>query len=509
VTERNLAAAARHALANLDNDRELGRNPLLCGGSLSYGTLRLIVLTALEAVATWGSGPDDRKRRRHAILVRCDLGGESHRSFIEALPISRRQFYRERREALLYLAESIEGLVPAATQAYSAATATVVDLGDAAEAYIEALRSAGQYQIVWHEASSLALRASGDPKAMEFLLVASEAARFTCDAGNATAALRTAMDLTPLDSHWQSLWLASSMMNMQWVAAECSNARATIDQNLRAGVSERTLRGKEAVLSAITLISAAFMEIDCGQWERARTLLARASSLAKNGAGAKRQSLLRLASIILRLSADVALHADGDRARALAAYRTALEAARAAGDLGTVALTAVRLAAALDECDTRQALSLADYGLEIVRRFYPGDRLAEATLSLITLLMRARGPDAALEAISRARHPSLGLRDSLFLDFAEAKVAAHSGRYDNVADRAEELRARFAGNGIDAWACDACLTAVEAYAKLGHRTQARKRMKVFADAIVCARAEARVRACELLPLVDPTMMLPA
>ncbi len=43
--------------------------------------------------------------RRHAILTRCDLSGESHKSVAAELGLSMRQFYRERREMTQWLAE--------------------------------------------------------------------------------------------------------------------------------------------------------------------------------------------------------------------------------------------------------------------------------------------------------------------------------------------------------------------------------------------------------------------
>ncbi len=455
MTERNLAAAARHALVNLDNERELRCNPLVRGESLAYGNLRLIVLTALESFGS--TGPATNKRDlRYAILVRCDLGGESHQSVIAAMEISRRQFYRERREALLCVGDSIERRVAAATSGRLPAVA-VADFGDAGEAYVEALRAAGQYRDVWREASALAPHAERDSKAIEFWLVASEAARYFAEHSDAEEALRMARSWKCTDSYWHSLWLASSIGSLQWVAGNSSDARATVERVLKSGAEERTLHGKEAVLTAIALVSAAFMEVDCGLWERARSLLARASALAQNGTGAKHQSRLRLETILLRLSGDVALHADGDRARAIAAYRGALEIARVSGDLGAGAMNAVHLAVALDEADVQQALSLADYGLEIVRRFYPGDRLAEATVSLVPLLLRARGRDAAREAMAKARRHTLGIRDSLFMDFAEVAVATRSGDFEVSLERAEELSTKFRCHGIGAWACDAQL----------------------------------------------------
>jgi hypothetical protein len=497
MTDRELAFAARHALVNLDNARELLCNPLFPRDhTLSYETLRFVVLSALDSLDVEGAGEAQAKqRRRHTILVRCDLKGATHKSVLVDLAISRRQFYRERHEALLRLASSIEQLAGKAMESHSArATSLLVDLEDAAQAYIDALRAAGQHHVVVREAGALARRVTGETRETECWLIASESARFCGDDQSAREMLGAARLALREPSSWCSLWIAGGSMGVQWVAGESDEARATYERTARAAEDEATMHGKEAVLLAIILVNAARMEADCGRWERARSLLGRASRLAQNGVGTKAQSMHRLSVSLSRLSALLALHADGDVSRSIAGYRTALEGAKLTGELGFTAETAVQYAVSLCDTDVTAALLYADYGLGIVRRYFPGDRLGESTLDVTPLLLKTRGAEAARGAIERARFPGLGLRDSLFLELAEAKVASHQGKFADVAERAHAVAENFFAHGINAWACDAELLAVEAYAALGLQAEARSKFVRLADALASARAGTRARA---------------
>lgn len=496
MTDRESIAAARHALANVENEQVLLRSALLPRDHrLSYGTMRFIVLNALQSLAPAGTGQTaQRERRLYAILVRCDLNGEVHKSVIESMALSRRQFYRERHEALLRLAAIVRQQVKKAqsqTQPAPSST-TVIDLGDAAEAYIEALRSAGQHGLVWEEASSLARRIAGESHEIDLLLVASEAARFMGDARRAQQALDVCL-ATSGESYWKSLWIASTAMSLQWVDGESAAARATFERAVTAGPDERTLHGKEAILLGIMLCGTARLEVHCGRWDRARSLVARASNLLQNGAAAKAQSLSRLAAQIFRVTSQLVLDADGDRPRSMLSFRAALDAARASGELGSVAETAIRFAAALAPKDSQTALRYADYGLEIARRFYPGDRLCELTLTALPLLLRERGAEAAERTVFNARQASLGARDALFLQFADAKIAAQTGNDRAALESAEDAAASFFRLGIDAWACDAQMTAIEASQRLGFHARAERAMSVIGDVLGRATAETRAR----------------
>lgn len=511
MTDRELVAAARHALADVENEQALLRSPLLPRDHrLSYGTLRFIVLNALQSLAPTSTGfAAQRERRLYTILVRCDLNGEVHKSVIKSMALSRRQFYRERHEALLRLAAIVRQHVKKAQARAEPTTssATTVDLGDAAEAYIEALRAAGQHRLVFEEASSLAQRNPGDSREVDLWLVASEAARFLGDAGRAQQALDRCL-ATCGDSYWRSLWIASSAMSLQWVSGESAAARMTFERAVSAGPDEGTLHGKEATLLGMMLSGAARLEIDCGRWDRARSLVARASNLLQNGTATKPQSLSRLSALIFRASSQLTLYADGDRPRSILSFRAALDAARASGELGSVADTATRFSAALAPDDPQAALAYADYGLEIARRFYPGDRLSELTLTALPLLLQQRGGEAAERVVYNARREGLGTRDTLYLQLGDAKIAAHEGDYRAALERVEDVAASLFRLGIDAWACDAQLLAIEAYERLGYYPRAKRALSVMGDVLGRATADTRARARRMQLPDAANVMLP-
>ena len=419
MDDRERASAAGRALVSLADEGELPNNPLAreYGPALPYDALRAAVLRALESLAPASSDATQQKQRRlYDILVRCDLHAEPHKLAIAALGLSRRQFYRERREALVALAIAIkrelQRLQPISVS---------LELGDAAEAYIEALRSAGQYRTVWREARALAVRAAGEPRELELWIIASEAARYACGPREVEDALdrarRALHRLEGRDGTFKRvLWNAIGEINRQWSDADYDGMRATFEAALRRGPDESTLQGPEAILVGIMHGYVASMECDCGRWERAQDLYARATILAERG------KTFTTRSSHLRLSAQLA-RAKGDKARSIAEYRTALDNDRATGQLGLVAMSAVYYASVACEGDAERMMRFAHYGLEIAERFYPGDRFARLTLESLDLILETRGIAAARSAVSRVRRTGLGLRDTLFLELAEAKIA--------------------------------------------------------------------------------------
>lgn len=110
------ALAAQHLLRHIGDPVALGRNPLVSslfgqgdGARLSVDAtnrVEALILECAERLRADASAESGRERRerQYQILVRCDLRGESHTIVAAALALSRRQFYRERREASGYLA---------------------------------------------------------------------------------------------------------------------------------------------------------------------------------------------------------------------------------------------------------------------------------------------------------------------------------------------------------------------------------------------------------------------
>jgi hypothetical protein len=487
--EQELVGAASHALVHLADEEELLRNPLLraCAPACSYEAFRTATLRALETLA-----PADRpatlqkQRRGYDILVRSELRGEAKKCVIDALGLSRRQFYRERHEALLRLSAAIQ----AELQRTRPSTAPA-GLGDAIEDFIEGLRTAGQYAAVWREASALAAHAAGESREVRLWIVASEAARYVGDAGAAAETLdrarRAASRLEHREgSYARALMVAVGEMHLHWAAAECERVRATFESAVRRGPDECALQSDEAILFGIMLNCAASVECDCGRWEQAQLLYARACRLAERGASsATRASHLRLSAQLAR--------AQGDLRRSIAEHRMALDADRESGHLGAVAVSAVYYAAVMGKRDAAGALPYVEFGLEIARRYYPGDGLARLTLESLPLVLDAHGPAVARQALVEARRPRLGRRDELFLALAETKITAREGGHAVALDRARSAAEGFAHCGMSAWASDAELTAIESCAKLGQRRRARRELTDLALTTLAADSQERVR----------------
>jgi hypothetical protein len=487
--EQELVAAASHALIHLADEEELIRNPLLKASEPrpSYEAVRTAALRALETLAPADRGGTLQKQHRgYDILVRCEVRREAKKCVIDSLGLSRRQFYRERHEALLRVAAAIQ-----AELQRTRPSAMPVELGDPTEDYIEGLRTAGQFATVWREASALASLAAGESREVRLWVVASEAARYIGDTAAAEEALdrarRAASRLEHREgSYARALMVAIGEMHLHWAAAECERVRATFESAVRRGPDECALQSDEAILFGIMLNCVASVECDCGRWDRAQLLYARACRLAERGAtSTTRASHLRLSAQLARVQ--------GDLRRSIAEHRMALDADRESGQLGAVAVSAVYYAAVMGKRDAAGALPYVEFGLEIARRYYPGDGLARLTLESLPLVLDAHGPAAARQALVEARRPHLGRRDELFLELAETKITAREGGHAVALDRARATAEGFAHCGMSAWACDAELTAIESCAQLGQRRRARRELTDLAMTTLGADSQERVR----------------
>jgi tetratricopeptide (TPR) repeat protein len=122
----SLDQACRHLLLHLADARKLRSNSLVAAiftrrhdvldpvtaRRKALEDVRRIVESAAEDLRTSAQGRDAAHYyRQYQILVRCDLGGESHKQVASDLGISLRHFYRERRSARVLLAGSIERAV--------------------------------------------------------------------------------------------------------------------------------------------------------------------------------------------------------------------------------------------------------------------------------------------------------------------------------------------------------------------------------------------------------------
>ncbi len=503
MTDRELARAAQQAVACIDDIGKLADNLLFAAWrERPHDELRAIVRDAVTSLAPLEPVPfSDKRRRLHEIVVRCDLRRESHKSVAALLGISRREFYRERRDALLRLANEIRRSIARPRSPYY--LWGPVDLVNAAKAVVDTSRWAGQYETVWREACALAPRLAGNISEIMHWIVASEAATHLARPDDAIDALQKARNAK---EHFEGerpqradLWLALGEINLRWSAADFDGARAAFKRALSAADDELLGRGDNY---AIMLAYVASMEFDCGNWELARSLLARASERARLRIDEVTRTFAVAGQSLLRLQAQLALRADGDVRGAVADNETALHADESSGRLGSAGLSAASYATALAEAGSHKTAQYAEYGLEIVRRYYHGDRLARITLELLPVLAREGGAIAAHRALSQVRRAGLGLRDEMLLDLAYAKMALYDGDYVLALERAQDVQERLTRCGMHAWACEAQLIGVEASVKLDRRDDGGRRLAMLSERIEAATAQTRSRARALAKSLD-------
>jgi tetratricopeptide (TPR) repeat protein len=115
------APAAQHLLRHLDDPNALRGNPLV-GPLFDQGEgssrvsfevmnrINALIRACAEQIRGDATAPREsreNRERQYQILVRCDLGREPHAVVAADLALSRRQFYRERREASQSLARFV------------------------------------------------------------------------------------------------------------------------------------------------------------------------------------------------------------------------------------------------------------------------------------------------------------------------------------------------------------------------------------------------------------------
>ncbi len=481
MTHKELARAAQQAVACIDDGTKLAVNPLFLVCSRSPGELRAILVSALATVA-----PSEL----YEIIVRCDLRGETSKDVGAAMGLSPRQFCRKRRFALAQLGKNIRQSIDAGR------VSGTYEVADPGILHLEALRSTGQYEAAWRQACALAQQSAGEVREAKLWIIASEAARYLCRPDDAALALARAREaqrphLNGEEAYGLVLWQTIGELNLRWADADLDGARAVFD--IAGGPDEPALSGDKASLYAVMLGYAARMEFDSGDWERARSLLARTSRLAERVANDFNRRFSIAGQSLLRLRAELALRADGDVERSLVEYKAALELDESCGQRGGMGMSAAGYACALNEIESPAALGYAEYGLDIVQRYYHGDRLARVTLDLLPLLARECGVAGAVIAVAQLRRDGLGLRDRLLLDLADAKIAAYADSWAASMERADAVADRLTEHGMHAWACEARLVALEALVHLGDQHRSRKDLARLHERLDAATAQTRTR----------------
>jgi hypothetical protein len=241
VTDRELIANARSALHEMDDERSLRRNPLLTyldRHALGHDRLRAHVLRALERLDP-GSRADlasERRGRQHTILLRCDVQRKTHQAVAASLGLSRRQFYRDRRLALIAFA--------AALREYRGTPAPVTtEPRDVRLLYIKTLRERGKYDAVWRESVRALHDLRGDPREAEVWTVAAEAARFFGNARKSQEAIDALRAIAERAEHPHlrratALRTAICETALDWMQADFAKARSRVERVVRSRTND-------------------------------------------------------------------------------------------------------------------------------------------------------------------------------------------------------------------------------------------------------------------------------
>jgi tetratricopeptide (TPR) repeat protein len=421
-SDDELLAVARRALAALHGASGLAISPL-----------RARLLRAIETL--------DGVHRE--IVERCDLARRPHKRVVSELALSRRQFYRDRRTALIALARALDNERPIVGVSPS--------LRDVREALLDRLRGAGAYELVARDASELAAEASGDGL-IEIRLwgVASEASRYLGRVREAEELLDRAEGASVElgsgdDAFAKRLWIAVGRIALAAREAEYAQARAIFERTQAYVADERLLHGRGAILFGILLSFAGVVETDCGDWAAASDLLRRAQRLAgRAGIEVSRPGLLRLSGVL-------ALRSSGDVGRAIEDLREALALSARLGQHGAQAHAAVHLGIALAQSSRDDAIAHLDFGLELAKRFYPGDGFAKMVVEALPATLRLHGAARAKHWLRAARDTANpGRRDALLLDLGEAQLALVGGEAE-AGERADAAAERLVRLGVRAW----------------------------------------------------------
>jgi hypothetical protein len=495
VNDREALLAARRVLRELDDERALRASPLLSHISkeaLGHDRLRAHILRALEQLDPGSrSDPESaRHLRQYAILLRCDLERAPHKQVAAALGLSRRQFYRDRRAALLSFAKYL-------LMSQTPAIHVEPETEDARLLYIETLRERGRYDLVWRESLRTLPSLKGQPREIEVLTVAAEAARLF---GNVRKSQETiqAMHAIAATSPHSHLRRASRMriaiceIALDWMQADFTSAQRRLDETVRSCGDEGTMHGRDATLFGILLNYGAWIALDTGDWERASTLTRRLERIWA------RSQVIHAGAHLHRLRGLLAMQRDGDHSRAIAEFSTSLAISEQYRAFAPLALSSVELGLAIAPRDAAKAETYIRYGLAIARDACGYDDFAALSMNSIRRALPHVGADHALEAVEdvRTRSP-LFRRADLFTRLAESAVLAHSGSDEAVLCSGELARELERASLFPA-AAEAYIVSTEALLRERRELAARRSLKRAGELIVrCGDAATRERARSL------------
>ena len=475
--ERN---AARLLLRTLDDPTLLLQNPLLdryaeCG----HDERRAAVLRALDALdpGALQGRQAERRRRKHAIVVRCDVYGEAQDQVARDLGLSMRQFFRERSEAFEEFVGALK-VKPAVRRARAA----LADVFAVRERFIQKLRSCGQHERVWEEACAFAAELGADERAIEFWSVAAEGARYMGDLVKSAEAI--AMAKRVRESAGARRPVASDILitipeiALDWTSGCYVGASKRLDDAMQRHRFGKALVDLDATLFGIMLTYGIPIEIERGRWDRARLLLRHLQEVG--GRIDERHTFPSQR----RHSGRVALRGQHDGERAIVDLREALAVAQRFDNLAAEASAATDLGIALAERSAAEAQRYIAYGLTAGRKILGRNEYAMLALGALPAICRCAGPHAALEQLdSIASGPPLAQRAQMAFDLAELALLLEQRRYGAVAERAIPLAKVLESRGLVAPAGEATLIAAAAHTAKGRRSVARRLLKESSELV--------------------------
>lgn len=470
--------AAKALLRALDDPTALHQNVLLRAyADCSHEERRAAVLRAVDRLDPGGQEGQqaDRRRRKHAIVLRCDVHGEPQGLVARELGLSMRQFFRERREAFEEFVEALKTKPPRRDQV------PLADVFAVRERFIQKLRGCGQHDRVWLEASAFAAELGQNERAIEFWTVAAEGARYLNDLSKSREAISMAKSVR--ESGVSRPIAADILITIPEIALDWTCGRYVQASERVADAVCRHRYGKalvdlDATLFGIMLTYGVSLEIERGCWDRARVLLRHLEEVGRRIDARHTFPSLR------RHAGRVALHGQRDGQRALVELREALAMAQRFDNLAAEASIATDLGVALADGNADDARRYIDYGLSAARNILGRNEYAMLALGALPAICRCSGLQAARERLDEvAAGPPLAQRAQLAFDLNETAVLLEQGKHRAVIERAQPLCSLFESRGLLAQAGEAALMSVAANAASGRHTLARRLLREHRELI--------------------------
>lgn len=465
-------------LRALNEPQALQGNALLAEfADASHDERRAAVLRALEQLhpGAAGGAEADRRRRKHAMILRCDVHGESHEAVAADLGVSIRQFYRERNEALEDFVHAL-----GTCRAYAAPAIRIdTDAFTMRERFLQKLRGCGQHERVFTEAAAFATQLDRNERAIEFWTVAAEAARYLSDLPKSQVAIERAKHVRdnglPDRLTSANILIAISEIALDWTAARYDAASQRIERMIHECGFGRALIGMDATLFAIMLTYGVSVEIERGRWTHAQALLRHLEETTNRIDPSHTSPSLR------RHAGRVALRAQHDRTRAIVELREALAVAQRFDNLAAEASASTELGIACAQDAPDDAQRYITYGLSVGRHVLGHNEFAMLALGALPSLLSCGGAGDAAHIIEELRSRRLAERAKLALELGETGLLLHKGAYRKVIDRAEDLAEVFEARGVPASAAEAARISATAYTALGRHTRARRLRRLASE----------------------------